>query len=157
MSQTLNSEMKTQHLLSTLTIIYLAIFVLSNTSCNKSDSESYTITVGAYTQDSIGNYIFTGNELIFDSNAECQIWSRTAPGDSHSSSSHLHYNAAANVSYDESNTTFSWTEYGPELDQESIETTCSNATGGVNKTVTNSSYYQDKPNLYLKIISVVEN
>ena len=84
--------MKTQHLLSTLTIIYLAIFVLSNTSCNKSNSESYTITVGAYTQDSIDNYIFTGNELIFDSNEECQIWSRTAPGDSHSSSSHLHYN-----------------------------------------------------------------
>lgn len=54
-------------------------------------------------------------------------------------------------------TTFSWTEFGPELDQESIETTCSDAIGGVNKTVTNSSYYQDKPNLYLKIISVVEN
>ena len=149
--------MKTQHLFSSLTMTCIAVFVLSISSCNKSDSGSYTITVGAYTQDSLGNYIFTGNELIFDSNEECQTWSRTAPGDSHSSSSHLHYNAAANVSYDNSNTTFSWTEYGPELDQESIETTCSYATGGVNKTVSNSSYYQDKPNLYLKIISVVEN
>jgi len=149
--------MKTQHLLSTLTVICLLIFVLCISSCNNSDSGSYTITVGAYTPDSLGNYIFTGKELIFDSNEECQTWSRTAPGDSHSSSSHLHYNAAANVSFDNINTTFSWTEFGPELDQESIETTCSDAIGGVNKTVTNSSYYQDKPNLYLKIISVVEN
>ena len=56
-----------------------------------------------------------------------------------------------------SNTTFSWTEYGPELDQESIEMTCGAAAVGVNKTVNNLSYYQDKPNLYLKIINVVEN
>jgi len=139
------------------TMITITLVTLCFSSCNKSDTTSYTITVGAYTLDSLSNYVFTGNELIFDSNEECQTWSRTAPGDSHSATSHLHYNAAANVSYDNSNTSFSWTEYGPELDQASIETTCSNANGGVNKTVNNSSYYQDKPNLFLKIISVVEN
>ena len=140
-----------------LTMIGIALVALCSNSCNKSDTTSYTITVGAYTLDSLANYVFTGNELIFDSNEDCQTWSRTASGDSHSTASHLHYNAAANVSYDDSNTSFSWTEYGPELDQVSIETTCSNANGGVNKTVNNSSYYQDKPNLFLKIISVIEN
>lgn len=149
--------MKTQNIFSNFTITFTAVFVLCCSSCNKSNLGSYTITVGAYTQDSAGNYLFTGNELIFDSNEECQTWTRTAPADSHSSSSHLHYNSAANVSYDNSNTTFSWTEYGPELDQESIEMTCGAAAAGVNKTVNNLSYYQDKPNLYLKIIDVVEN
>ena len=36
-------------------------------SCKKQDLTIYTITVGAYTQDGSGNYVFTGNELIFDS------------------------------------------------------------------------------------------
>ncbi len=150
-------QMNIRHIFSIFSIIWIVLMALFLDSCKKQDLATYTITVGAYTQDGSGNYVFTGNELIFDSNEECQTWSRTATGDSHSASSHLHFNAAANVSYDNSNVTFSWTEYGPELDQESIEITCNNATGGVNKTVTNTSYYQDKPNLYLKIISVVEN
>jgi hypothetical protein len=73
------------------------------------------------------------------------------------SNTHLHYNAAGDVSYDNNSITFSWTEYGPEIDQASIENTCSNGANGVNKTVNDNSYYQDKPNRYLKIISVLEN
>lgn len=149
--------MKIQSFFSLLTLICTAALMVCFSSCDKSDAGTYTITVGAYTKDSLGNYVFTGNELIFNSNEACQTWSRTASGDAHSSSAHLHYNAAANVSYNSTDITFSWTEYGPELDQESIETTCNNAIGGVNKTVDNTSYYQDKPNLYLKIISIVEN
>jgi hypothetical protein len=138
--------------------IGIALLVLTGfSSCDKSDSESYLITVGAFSLDSIGNYIFTGQELIFASVGECQTWSRTAVGDSHSAGSHLHYNAASNVSYDNGTTTFSWTEYGPELNQESIEATCDAGNNGANKTVNNSSYYQDKPNVFLKITNVIEN
>lgn len=141
----------------------LAILVFSLYTCSKDDDTTsnetdttWTITVGAFTIDN-GSYIATGNELIFDSKEECQTWSRTARADNHNPNSHLHYNAAANVSYDNNSNTFSWTEFGPELDQTSIENTCSNGTNGVNKTVNDYSYYQDKPNLYLKIVDVVEN
>jgi len=102
-------------------------------------------------------YIATGTEFIFDSKEECQTWSRTAQADIHDSNAHLHYNAATDVSYDNSTTTFSWTEYGPEIDQASIENTCSKGSNGVTKTVNDNSYYQDKANLYLKITKVVEN
>lgn len=149
--------MKQNLFTASFNVICIVVLALSLESCDKSDSGSYTITVGAYTLDGSGNYIFTGNELIFDSNEECQTWSRTAAADAHSTASHQHYNAAADVSYDNGSTTFSWTEYGPELDQQAIEATCSNGNNGVSKTVNNSSYYQDKPNLYLKITSVVEN
>jgi len=141
----------------------LAILVFSLYTCSKDDDTTsnetgttWTITVGAFTLDN-GSYIATGNELIFNSKEECQTWSRTARGDNHNPNTHLHYNAAANVSYDNNSNTFSWTEFGPELDQTSIENTCSNGTNGVNKTVNDYSYYQDKPNLYLKIVDVVEN
>lgn len=142
--------------LSIITVLSFVLLSLSFGSCNKSDS--YTITVEAYTKDGDGNYIATGNELIFYSDQECQTWSRTAAGDTqHSMDSHLHYNAAANVSYDNETTTFHWTEYGPEIDQESIDATCSAGVDGINKSVNNTTYYQDKPDLYLKITNVVEN
>jgi len=142
----------TNHLLS---LVIILIF----TCCNKVEDSSitYTITIDAYTLDNSGNYIATGNTLTFDSHEQCQTWSRTAGADSHSSSSHLHYNAADEVSFDNESTSFNWTEYGPELDQASIDATCSAGAGGVNKTVNDVSYYQDKPNLYLKINSVVAN
>jgi len=140
--------------------LLLVIGTLSFLSCKK-DGEStsnttWTITVGAFTLNN-GTYTATGNELVFDSNEECQTWSRTAQADNHNSNTHLHYNAAANVLFDNSSTTFSWTEFGPELSQNAIENTCSNGANGVDKTVNDNSYYQDKPNLYLKIISVTEN
>lgn len=126
-------------------------------NCTKSTDTTFTITVGAYTLDTSGNYEFTGNELVFHSHEECETWSRTAPPDAHSSTSHLHYNAAADKNYDPGTTTFSWTEYGPELDQQAIETTCSAGIDGASKTVDNQNYFQDKPNLFLKITSVIEN
>jgi len=146
-------------------ITFALIFLIGFLSCNEDDDAStdvvtddttWTITVGAFTLDN-GTYTATGNELIFDSKQECQSWNRSAQGDNHDSETHLHYNAAANVLYNNSSVTFSWTEYGPEIDQSSIDSTCSNGTDGVDKTVNDTSYYQDKPNLYLKIISVVEN
>ena len=123
---------------------------------SESTNTTWTITVEAFTLDN-NTYTTTGKKLIFDSKEECQIWSRTAEGDTHNSDSHLHYNAAADVNYNNNTVTFTWTEYGPEIDETSIENTCSNGVDGVTKTVNNTSYYQDKPNLYLKIISVVEN
>ena len=146
------------NLINPFLTLSLIVSVLTISSCNKdeeNDATEYKITVGAYTLED-GNYIDTGNELIFNSNEECQTWSRTAGADLHSADSHLHYNAAASVSYDNSSTTFNWTEFGPEIDQTSIESTCSSGLGGVSKSVNNSTYYQDKPNLYLKITNVVE-
>lgn len=125
--------------------------------CATTEATTYTITVGAYTQDTSGNYEFTGNELIFHSHEECETWSRTAPPDAHSSSSHLHYNAATDKNYDHVTTTFTWTEYGPELNQQAIESTCSAGINGAVKTVDDQNYFQDKPNLFLKITSVIEN
>lgn len=133
--------------------------LICQSGCDKdtstTDDGSYTITVSAFTL-SNGIYSATGNDLVFDSEASCQTWSRTAMADNHSSSTHLHYNAADNVSYNATDTTFTWTEYGPELDQSAIETTCSNGSNGVTKTVNASSYYQDKPNVYLRITKVTE-
>lgn len=120
------------------------------------DDAALTIIVGAFTLDG-DTYLDTGVELIFASEGECQTWSRTARGDVHDAASHEHFNAAANVAYDRDSATFSWTEYGPELDQSSIEATCSAGVAGVAKTVDDNSYYQDKPNLYLQIVNVVEN
>ena len=148
-----------------LTTSFAIALMVSFQSCDKDDEtpdeentsgSSWTITVDAYTLDN-GVYTATGNELIFDSEEECQTWNRTAQEDAHDTESHEHFNAAADVSYDNSTTTFSWTEYGPELDQATIDATCSAGDNGVSKTVDNSSYYQDKPNLYLKISSVTEN
>jgi hypothetical protein len=140
-------------------LICLAVLLLSS-GCSDSDSEAdlvsdaYTITIGVYSKDNSSNYVATGNELIFNSNEECQSWSRTALGDIHDSGTHLHYNAAAKVLFDNNTTTFSYTEYGPGLDQASIDATCAAGSNGVSKIVNNSSYYQDKPSVFLKIISV---
>jgi hypothetical protein len=137
-------------------ILLLFGLTLLNTGCDESETDltgSYTITVEAFTE-SNGVYTATGNQLVFNSKEECQTWTRTAQGDPHGSASHLHYNAAANVSYNETDTIFSWTEFGPELDQGSIDATCASGANGVSKTVTSTSYYQDKPNVYLKITKV---
>lgn len=140
--------------------LVIAALMVSLLSCKKEDESSsnstWTITIESFTLDN-GTYTTTGKELVFDSKEECQIWNRTAQSDSHDSNAHLHYNAAGSVSYENSSITFSWTEYGPEIDQATLENICSNEDNGVNKTVNDNSYYQDKPNLYLKIVSVVEN
>ena len=146
-----------------ISLLITTILIINLLGCSKDDSgveeinsTSWTITVGAF---SLNNGIFTalGNELIFDSKEECQVWSRTAQCDNHNSNSHLHYNAAADVSYDNNLIIFSWTEYGPEITQASIENTCSDGVNGVSKVVNDYNYYQDKPNVYLKITNVVEN
>jgi hypothetical protein len=62
--------------------------------------------------------------------------------------------AAASISYNHTDTIFSWTEFGPELDQSAIDATCSAGLNGKSKTVNTTSYYQDKPNVYLKITRV---
>jgi hypothetical protein len=140
-------------------IILMGVLVFS---CSKEEEEatpiivapldSKTITVVIYTEDS-GVYTSTGKTLLFNSKLECQSWSRSNKADGHSSNIHLHYNAAANIDFNETDTIFSWSEYGPELDQASINTTCENGQGGVIKTVNTTSYFQDK-NVYLRITKV---
>jgi hypothetical protein len=146
-------------LFSTHFVALLFIVSLINTACDKTQNDpvittpGFTITVAAFSENN-GVYTALGNELIFDSSEECQTWSRTAQGDAHNSATHLHYNAAANISYNHTDTIFSWTEFGPELDQAAINSTCSAGRNGKNKTVNTTGYYQDKPNVYLKITKV---
>jgi len=118
--------MKKSTLLNTF---YTTIIILSFLSCSKEEDtvieeqpiteevpnpgNSVIITVGVFTENN-GVYTPTGKELYFDSEEECQTWSRDAQGDNHSPSVHLHYNAAANVALNSTQTSFSWTEYGPE-------------------------------------------
>lgn len=113
---------------------------------------SLTITVGVFNENN-GVYTATGSELVLDSKLECQTWSRSTLADGHSDGSHLHYNAASNVSFNSTDSTFSWVEYGPELDQCAINSACDRGVGGVSKTANTTSYFQDK-SVYLKIISI---
>lgn len=140
-----------------ITTIGLIIILLCLSACKKGSGDVFEITIGVYSKDSLGIYFDTGKELNFNSNDDCQIWSRSAMPDSHSNDTHLHYNAAKNVHFDEGTNTFTYTEYGPELDESSIQITCEEGIGGVTKSVNDQNYYQDKPNVYLKIKSIVRN
>lgn len=137
--------------------LYLTLLLIwSITSCdNNTDDNGYTITISAFELNN-GVYTNTGNSIILNSTDACQTWSRTSLDTIHGNNgAHLHYNAAKEVNYDAQNTSISYTEYGPELSQEDIDAVCStNASGGVSKTVNSSAYYQDKPNVYLKITNV---
>ena len=119
-------------------------------------NESYTITAGVYTETD-GVYVDTGKTLTFDSRAECQVWARDAQADGHSTGVHKHWNAAGDVYYDNVNRVFTWTEYGPELDAGTVEGLCVDKVDGVTKTIDETNYYQDKPNLYLRIVNIVTN
>ena len=144
-------------LLNFKTLLILSILVF--TSCNKDDEEvestnSYTVTVGVYILNG-GTYEDQNKDLVFQTQDACQTWTRTAQGDTHSSSSHDHFNAAKNTSYDATTETLTWTEFGPELDQVAIDATCESGNNGATKTATKTSYNADK-NFYLQIKSVVE-
>lgn len=116
--------------------------------------KSYTITVGVFILNGT-TYEDQNVDLSFDTQEACQSWSRTSQADDHSSSSHDHYNAAKNTTYDASTETITWAEYGPELDQASIDLTCDNGVNGATKTANKSDYSADK-NFFLKIKSVEE-
>lgn len=137
-------------------VVFLLVIVLA---CSKDEevagelmSEASKITIGIFTEDN-GSYTDTGKTLVFDVTTACQTWSRTASGDAHDANSHLHFNAAADATYSSSPSSFSWTEYGPEIDQTTIDSTCGAGQNGVTKTVTSTAYYKDK-NVYLKITKV---
>lgn len=123
------------------------------TSSSTTD-KSYNVTVGIYILNG-STYEYQNKDLVFDTQEACQSWSRTAPADKHSSSAHDHFNAAKNTSYDPTTETITWTEYGPEIDQSSIDATCENGSNGVTKTANKTEYTADKK-FFLKIKSVVE-
>jgi hypothetical protein len=138
----------------------LALFVLA---CEKEDDSTnppveptptYRITVGVYILDG-GNYTDQNKDLVFDTQEGCQTWSRTAQADAHSSSAHFHFNAAKNTTYDSTSETIAWMEYGPELDQPSIDATCDAGNNGAPKTANKTDYTADK-NFFLQIKSVEE-
>jgi hypothetical protein len=157
---------KTYHQKPFLLSFYI-IFIggmLITTGCSKDEVEptnnnvtslSYTVTVGVFILNS-GTYVDQNKDFVFETQEACQSWSRTASGDNHSTSSHYHYNAAENTTYNTTTKTITWTEYGPELDQLSIDATCDNGVNGATKTASQTDFSADK-NFFLKIKSVVEN
>ena len=136
------------------------INILLLVSCNNENTENiteettYSITVGVYILNGT-EYIDQNKDFIFLTQEECRFWSRTAQADTHSTVSHEHYNAAKNTTYNSNTQMITWVEYGPEIDQNSIDITCANGSNGVTKTVNKVSYTADK-NFFLKIKSVVE-
>lgn len=126
-----------------------------NVDPTNNDTASYTVTVGVYILNG-STYEDQNKDLTFVTQEDCQSWSRTAQGDGHNSASHDHYNAAKSTSYNSDTETITWTEFGPELDQSSIDATCSAGNNGATKTANKTDYSVDK-NFYLKIKSVVEN
>ena len=149
--------MNIHKILSSLASIFIAVYLSAqNTDDTNHAIGSHTIVAGVYTLTD-GDYIDTGRILTFDSHAECQVWSRSATADEHSDETHDHWNAAGDVFFDDINRTFTWTEYGPELDYETVEQLCLDKEDGVTKTIDETNYYKDKANLYLRIISIEEN
>ena len=78
--------------------IFVIILFGACTKEEEANEGTYTITISAFSLIN-GIYEYTGNDLVFQSEGDCQVWSRTAMPDQHSSSNHLHYNAASNVDY----------------------------------------------------------
>ena len=111
-----------------------------------------TITVGVYLLEG-STYTDSNKDLVFTTRDACQSWSRTAQADNHSNTSHDHFNAAKSVSYDDATSTITWTEFGPETTQESIDATCTAGEDGATKTANTTGYSQDK-NFYLQIKTV---
>ena len=126
--------------------------------CGKEEVDpnaSYTVTVGVFLLNN-GTYEDQNKDLTFITQEDCQSWSRTAQADTHSTTTHLHYNAAKNTTYDASSETITWVEYGPEISQEDIDATCTAGIDGATKIANKTDYSVDK-NFYLQIKSVVEN
>lgn len=156
------SQMKTKSILSP-SLLPIQILILACTllfvGCSKEEDptsdQAYTVTVGVYILNGT-TYQDQNKDFIFETQVACQSWSRTASGDTHNSAAHDHYNAAKNTTYKASTETITWTEYGPELDQTSIDATCENGSNGATKTANKVDYTADK-NFFLKVKSVVEN
>jgi hypothetical protein len=137
--------------------LFFFLTALTNVACQKEDQEeeetepntavsdtttaptdtatvsTKTITVGVYLL-SGSTYTDSDKDLVFTTSEDCQSWSRTAQGgDGHSNSSHDHFNAAKEVTYDDA--------------------TCSAGADGAIKTANKTDYIQDK-NFYLQIKKV---
>lgn len=138
-------------------MLYILISLITFFGCTKAtidDNKSYTVKIGVYLL--VGNsYVDQNKDLIFITQAACQSWTRTAQPDIHNSATHKHFNAAKNTTYDIINESITWAEYGPELDQASIDATCNAGINGVVKSA-NKNTYTSIQKFYLKIKSVVE-
>lgn len=121
-------------------------------------TDATVVTVGVYTQDDPDCYVDTGKTLVFEVNASCHVWTRTSQGHDINGDLeavdgvHDHFNAGDDMSYVDG--VFTWTEYGPEHNQEAIEATCANGEAGVVKSVTATDYFEDHGGLFLRIIDV---
>ncbi len=120
--------------------------------------EPSVVTVGVFTQEDDGCYVDTGKTLVFDIDEECFVWTRTAQGHDDNGGLeavdgvHDHFNAGDEMSYVDG--VFTWTEYGPEHNQEDIEATCGLGEDGFVKAVNATDYYADHGGLYLRIIDI---
>ena len=91
-----------------------------------------------------GCYVDQGIDLTFAFGVACDSWSRTTKKpDDFSDESHLHYNAADDMTYDQ--VTFTWTEYGPEHSQQDIDELCASGAGGTSKEASWTGYVEEPP------------
>ncbi|MDX8390427.1 MAG: hypothetical protein R8M38_08045 [Mariprofundaceae bacterium] len=116
------------------------------------DTAATVVTVGVFRQEADMSYTDTGITLTFTVGVHCETWDRTTQGDDFNASPHLHYNAADLSFY--SDDSFGWTEFGPGHTLQEAQDTCEAGVGGVEKVVNSTSFYKDKPNVYLKITNV---
>jgi len=95
-----------------------------------------TVTIADYSLLMNGTYSEKPNseDLVYLTGIQCQTWSRTQE------SGTVNYNAATDVSYNLENASITWTEFGPDPSQSSIESTCAAGLMGVTKTVVDGEY-----------------
>jgi hypothetical protein len=121
------------------------------------DEDVRFVTLGVFTKDQ-ETYVDTGKTLYFEVGVPCYSWTRTAqPHDDNGTLEavdevHDHYNSGDETLY--TNESFTWTEYGPEHSQESVDSVCGDGEDGVTKTVPLNEYYEDHGGLFLRIIAV---
>ena len=101
-------------------------------------------------------YIQWSGPQYYDQSTLLDVFSLSADSDEHNESAHTHYHAVSNAWYDRYSKTLNWTEYGPTIDEATVEEMCQMGSGGLSKSASSESYTQDGE-IYLKIISVESN
>ncbi|MFC3229555.1 hypothetical protein ACFOGJ_20070 [Marinibaculum pumilum] len=148
-----------------LAALLLAGLPLAGTATAAETAAPMRITVGVYFQKD-GAYVEQPQELVFETGTACFVWSRQnsphealpgAKGVEAVDEPHLHYNAAGKTSFVDS--TFRWTEYGPEHEEAAVAARCAaDRDGEPDKWVSETDYFReqhyDRPPYFLKIKKV---
>ena len=100
------------------------------------------VTVGVFAKEKDGSYTDLGRDITFEVGVPCFTWDRTSGPHDEYTDSHPHYNASDGNTYVDG--TFTWTEFGPEHDQASVEDVCAAGMGGTEKWANWTDYYEEQ-------------